>query len=72
MIFIVLDHLLSPLLLLVRFSVSPSDVSTFILSIQSSIGLPLFLFPSTLACGALCGIRSIGILCKCPNDWNLR
>src|SRR6218665_1978609 len=44
-------------------SYSPNDARfSFILSIQSSLGLPLFLFPSNLACSALAGIRSIVIL----------
>src|SRR6218665_107911 len=40
-------------------SVSLSDaMSSFIWSIQHSLCLPLFLFPSNLACSALCGIRT--------------
>jgi len=30
-----------------------------IMSIQRSLGLPLFLFLSNLECSALCGIRSV-------------
>ena len=57
-------------------TVSPSDVtSSFILSIQDSLGLSLCLFPSNLACSALFGIRSTDILSTCPNypllDWLL-
>src|SRR6218665_3692982 len=36
-------------------------LSSFILSSHRSLGLALVLFPSNLACSALCGIRSIGI-----------
>jgi len=32
-----------------------------------SLGLPLFVFPSNLACSALCEIRSTVILSTCPN-----
>ena len=44
-------------------NVSPNDsMSSFILSIHRSPGLHLFLFPSNLACTALCGSQSIVIL----------
>ena len=53
-------------------NVSPNDlISSFALSIHRSLGLPLFLFPSNLACIALCGIRSIDILSTCPNHYSL-
>src|SRR6218665_863960 len=45
---------------------------SFTLSIHRSLGRPLFLFPSNLACSALCGIRSIVILSTCPNHPSLR
>src|SRR6218665_337598 len=42
---------------------SPIDsMSFFTLSIRCTLGLPSFLFPSNLACSALCGIRSMVIL----------
>src|SRR6218665_2888569 len=49
-------------------------MSSFTLSIHRSLGLPLFLFHSTLACrsSALCGIRSIDILSTCPYHRSLR
>src|SRR6218665_3269201 len=54
-------------------NVSPIDsMSSFALSIHRSLGLPLFLFLSTLACSALFGIRIIGILSTCPNHRSLR
>jgi len=49
------------------FSVSPSDAISFILSIQHSLDLPLFLFPLNLAYSALCGIRSIVFCFTCYN-----
>src|SRR5688572_21475722 len=53
-------------------SVSPSDVmSSVISSIQRSLCLPLFLFPSNLAGSALRWIRLTGILCTCPNHQSL-
>src|SRR6218665_282924 len=46
-------------------NVSPIDsMSSCILSIHCSLGLPLFLFPSNLACSALSGIWSAVILCN--------
>jgi len=47
-------------------------MSSFILSIQRSLGLLLFLLPSNLACSALYGIRSIVILSTSPNHRSLR
>src|SRR6218665_675168 len=53
-------------------SVSPSEVMTsFTLSVQHRLGLPLFLFPLNLACNALWGIRPPGILRICPNHQSL-
>src|SRR6218665_2431773 len=46
-------------------------MSSFTLSTHRSLGLPLFLFPSNLACSALCGIRSTVILSTCPNQRSL-
>src|SRR6218665_751585 len=44
-------------------NVSPIDsMSFFTLSVHRSLGLPLFLSLSNLACSALCGIWSIDIL----------
>src|SRR6218665_2864154 len=53
--------------------ISPIDAkSSFILSIHRSLGLPLLLFRSNLACSALCGNRSIVILSTCSNHRSLR
>ena len=44
---------------IVPLSVSPGDImSSFILSIQHSLGLPMSHFYSNRACSASCGIQS--------------
>src|SRR6218665_2896378 len=55
-------------------SIAPSQCqskSSFILSIQHSLGLPLFHFPSNLARSALCGIWSVVILSTYSNYQSL-
>src|SRR6218665_735833 len=54
-------------------NVSPIDsMSYFTLPIHGTLGLPLFLFPSNLACSALYEFRSTVILSTCPNNPSLR
>src|SRR6218665_1163604 len=55
-------------------NVSPVEsMSSFTLSIHRSLGLPSSLFPSNLACSALCGIRTIVIyfVLLCPTNYPL-
>lgn len=58
--------------LIAYLNVSPSDaVSSFVFSIQHSLCLSFFLFPSSPTCSARCGILPTGILAACPDQQSL-
>ena len=46
-------------------------ISTFTRSRHLSIGLPRFLFPSTVICNIFLVASSLSLLCTCPNHLNL-